>query len=304
MSKSIQSLFVDRITHTANFTKMLTGQTDRQIMLLSGAAGMGKSWLLHIFAHEARSRAVPVALVDFADGLTYDGQLIIRRCRDALGSDCFQHLTQTMNDLVTPSIRLTAEGGEAAGVSLSVAGSQVGDLRVGDVAGQNIIKDNQFMLSADSPEQRRLLEDRINGAFFYCLSNLCQRGPVVLLFDAYEHTSRLGDEWVSRASDQWVVSELLYRIRNGRLLNVVVVIAGRRFPRFGVEWNDVLGTAQLGRLQYDDAKEYLQQRRALTMLSEEEAVRLYQAARGHPHLLGVMADNLDTELSSTDQDDW
>src|SRR4051794_10651108 len=60
MQRSLRDLFVDRSQHTNAFRKMLEGQTGRCIMLLEADVGMGKSWLLQMFAHEAKSRSFPL----------------------------------------------------------------------------------------------------------------------------------------------------------------------------------------------------------------------------------------------------
>ena len=47
-------------------------------MVITASAGLGKSWLLRLFAAEATSRKLPLAQLDFADGQAYDALALVR----------------------------------------------------------------------------------------------------------------------------------------------------------------------------------------------------------------------------------
>ena len=89
MTKTLRELFVNRVKHSDIFSRMLAGQTRRRIMVITAGAGLGKSWLLRLFAVEAPSRKLPLAQLDFADGQAYDALALVLRCRNAFGAEHF-----------------------------------------------------------------------------------------------------------------------------------------------------------------------------------------------------------------------
>ncbi len=372
MQRSLPDLFVDRVKQTKAFRKMLDGQTRRRIMLLKAEEGMGKSWLLHIFAHEAKIRNLPLVHIDFADRRPYDTLTLVRRCRDAFGSEHFKPLTQTINAVTSPSeIRsvrnadahtsetyrryetglaqlLSRLGPDHASYSdalifqhrlveniehcrlhgdteihrsnRSVIVGQLNLLAASALSltfyelcqnldeqqrevGSTMIKDNFFVIQTNDSLEHRAIEDRINTDFFDCLSQLSKQSTVIFLFDTYERNSLKSDRWVPRAADRWIIEDLLSRIRDGKLDNTVVVMAGRRMPEFGDEWNEVLGRRLLDPFDSDDLKEYLHNRCGLTIITEAEIIRLHQAIAGHPQLVGLIAHNLEQVHGTTLHDD-
>src|SRR5215211_6875524 len=109
MRKTLRELFVNRTRQSDAFRKMLEGQSRRRIMILTAGPGMGKSWLLQIFAQEAGSRKLPLVQIDFADGQAYDTLMLVRRCRDSFGPEHFNALTQAINDATTARLTLTTD---------------------------------------------------------------------------------------------------------------------------------------------------------------------------------------------------
>lgn len=321
MSKTLRELFVDRTRQNDAFQKMLAGLSRRRIMVLTAGPGMGKSWLLQIFALEAASRSFPIVQIDFGDGQAYDALMLVRRCRDAFGPEHFNALTQAINEATSARITLTTETSAPAPAPAPVpvaAGQLAVDTGGGDFAAGNIdkrqgqvfiegsvIKDNYFVVQTDNPLVRQVIEDRINSAFFECLSALSAQTKLVFLLDTYERNSIETDRWLSSEADRWIVGQLLARIRDGRLQNAIVVIAGRRTPEFGTEWNEVLGRISLDLLACDDIKVYLRERRGLTAITDAEAERLCQAVGGSPQVLGLIGDNLEqANKPKTQDDEW
>jgi hypothetical protein len=307
MQRPLRDLFVDRSQHRAVFRKMLDGQTSRRIMLLEAGAGMGKSWLLHIFAHEAKSRNVPLVHIDFADRQPYDTIMLVRRCRDSFGPGYFNPLTQAINDVTIPRVTFSTVGGASpATVDVNIGSENVltnSAINVGEVG--TIIKDNFFTIRTDDLLVRQAIEDRINLTFFACLEQLCKQTSVLFLFDSYERNSLKPDRWISRSADRWICGQLLARIREGTLNNAVVVLAGQMVPRFGITWNEILGRLYLDPFRPSDVKEYLCERRRLLSLTDIEVERFHQAVAGHPQLLGLIADNLEqANRPALSDDDW
>jgi len=317
MSKTLRELFVNRIRQNDAFHKMLEGQTRRRIMILTAGPGLGKSWLLQMFALESGSRKVPLVRIDFADGQAYDTLMLVRRCRDSFGSEYFNALTQAINDATAARLTLTTQSVSpsvpvpqpAAQLAVDTGGGDFAagsiDKRQGTFIEGPVIKDNFFVVQTDNPLVRQVIEDRINAAFFDCLTALCAQTRVVFLFDTYERNSLESERWSSSAADRWIVGQLLTRMRDGKLPNAVAVLAGRRAPEFGTEWNEVLGRISLDPLECSDIKVYLRERRGLAVITDAEAERLCQAVAGSPQVLGMIGDNLEqANKPASKDDDW
>lgn len=235
MAKTLRDLFVNRVRQSDIFRKVLDGQSRRQVMVITAGSGMGKSWLLRMFAAEAAGRAFPTVQIDFADGQAYDTLSLVLRCRDAFGPEHFAALMRALEDAATARVALAAQGGgQPAPVSVTIGDGNAltsSPITIADI-GSTVIRDNSFVIQTDSPLARQALEDRINSAFFACLAELCARTRVVFLFDTYERASLEAERWLSSAADRWVMNQLLARLREGKLANVAVVLAGRRVPEF------------------------------------------------------------------------
>jgi hypothetical protein len=303
-SRSLQELFVDRLKQLERFRKSLEGSSGRKIILMTAGPGMGKSWLLRQFAHEAAERDVRSVLIDFSDGQAYDVLTLLRRFRDALGPAEFNRLTAAINEATAPRLVLSDEGGPG-GASINLGGAQAGDVTVGDVAGRNIIKDNFFIVQTDNPLLLQAIEDRVTQVFFECLNELVAGTTRALfLFDSYERASQEGERWVSNAADRWIQRELLIRIREGRLPNTLVVLAGRRLPEFDAEWATVVGNLPLELFTVADVAQYLRENRELPNLTDNDVQTLFSAIQGNPQLLGIIGDNLEQEARPASDEDW
>lgn len=308
MSKTLRELFVNRVRQSDIFCKIIDGQTRRSIMAITAGSGLGKSWLLRVFAYEASSRNLPLVQIDFADGQAYDALSLVRRCRDAIGAEYFGALDRTIIDATTARVALTTPTGQPTGpinVNLGTDNTLTSsNVTVSDI-GNTVIKDNSFVIQTDNPIVRQAIEDRINAAFFENLAALAAQKRVVFLFDTYERASIEAERWAPSAADRWVVGQLLGRIRDGKLSNVAIVLAGRRVPEFGVEWNEVLGRVALDLLECSYITEYLRERRGLANISDAQAQVLCQAVAGNPQVMGLIGDNLEQAARPKEDDfEW
>src|SRR5579859_2621884 len=120
MRRTLRELFVDRSRQIEAFSRMLEGQIQRRIMVLSAGPGMGKSWVIQMFAYEAHRRQIPLVQIDFSDSQAYDTLMLVRRCRDAFGPDQFNTLTQAINDATVARVALTTD------VSAAVPAVEIG----------------------------------------------------------------------------------------------------------------------------------------------------------------------------------
>src|SRR5215213_8276867 len=294
MSKTLRELFVNRVRHSDIFSRMLAGQTRRRIMVITAGAGLGKSWLLRLFAVEATSRKLPLAQLDFADGQAYDALALVLRCRDAFGAEHFAAVDQAINESTTARVTLSASGATAP-VNVSIGNENSltsSSINVSDV-GNTIVRDNAFYIQADNPILRQAIEDRINSAFFESLEALSAQSRVVFLFDTYERNTLDSERWSPSAADRWIAGQVLARIRDGRLPNTIAVLAGRRAPEFGIEWNETLGTLSLDLLECSHVSEYLRERRGLADLTDNEVRVVCDGTAGNPQVMGMFADNLE-----------
>src|SRR6266540_6040443 len=308
MSKTLRQLFVNRVRHSDIFSRMLEGQTRRRIMVITASAGLGKSWLLRLFAVEATSRKLPLAQLDFADGQAYDALALVLRCRDALGAEHFAAVDQAISESTAARVTLSASGATTtAPVNVSIGNENTltsSTISVSDV-GNTIVRDNAFYIQADNPILRQAIEDRINSAFFESLEALSAQSRVVFLFDTYERNTLESERWSPSAADRWIADQVLARIRDGKLPNAIVVLAGRRAPEFGVEWNEALGTVALDLLECSHVTEYLRERRGLSSISDEQAQVLCQAVAGNPQVMGMIGDNLEqANRPKVEDDEW
>lgn len=295
---------MDRLIQLDRFRKSLEGASGRTIILIAAGPGTGKSWLLRRFAQEAAGRGARSALVDFSDGQAYDVLTLLRRFRDSLGAEHFNRLTAAINDATSPRLVLSDEGGPST-ASVELGGAQTGDVTVGDVAGRSIIKDNFFIVQTDNPLMLQAIEDRVTQAFFECLRDMVALGPALFLFDSYERSSQEGERWVANAADRWIRRELLARVRDGRLPNTLVVLAGRRLPEFpAAEWGEVVGQLKLDFFTVEDVAQYLRENRGLAALTDTEVQTLYTAIQGNPQLLGIIGDNLEQAARPASDEDW
>jgi hypothetical protein len=306
MSKTLRELFVNRIKQSDIFGRMLEGQTRRRIMVITAGAGLGKSWLLRLFAAEATGRKLPLAQLDFADGQAYDALALVLRCRDALGAEHFAAVDQAISESTTARIALSAGGATTnAPVNVSIGNENSltsSPISVSDV-GNTIVRDNSFYIQADNPILRQAIEDRINSAFFESLEALGAGSRVVFLFDTYERNTLDSERWSPSAADRWIAGQVLARIRDGKLPNAIAVLAGRRAPEFGIEWSETLGRVSLDLLECSHVTEYLRERRGLADLTDNEVKVVCDGTAGNPQVMGMFADNLEQKRKPKAADD-
>ena len=305
MTKTLRELFVNRIRQSDIFSRMLEGQTRRRIMVITAGAGLGKSWLLRLFAIEATNRKLPLAQLDFADGQAYDALALVLRCRDAFGAEHFAAVDQAISESTTARVSLSTGGTTAAPVNVSIGNENSltsSTISVSDV-GNTVVRDNSFYIQADNPILRQAIEDRINSAFFESLEALSAQSRVVFLFDTYERNTLDSERWSPGTADRWIAGQVLTRIRDGKLPNAIAVLAGRRAPEFGIEWNEALGTVALDLLECSHVTEYLRERRGLADLTDNEVKVVCDGTAGNPQVMGMFADNLEQKRKPKVADD-
>ncbi|MFQ3662739.1 MAG: hypothetical protein SNJ69_10135 [Chloroflexaceae bacterium] len=273
--------WMDRPRQRAVLRQSLTGVGERKILALCAGPGMGKSWLLRQFADDARALGAFVSLMDFSDDRACDALALVRQIRDALGAPFFDQLTLIINEVTAPRLTANVRSRSRASAQPSLAG-----------AGHSGVKDNLFVVQTDNPRLLPAIEDRVIRAFFACLEDMAARAPVLLLFDSYEQASLDRERWLPTVADRWIRQELLRRIRNGKLRNTVVVLAGRQLPPFDASWASALSTLTLEALSHTEVADYLGALLGPERLSDAEVQAIYALTRGRPQLVGLIGDAL------------
>jgi hypothetical protein len=188
--------------------------------------------------------------------------------------------------------RLLAKLGEVR-PQLNVNWGEGLDLAAPPAGAAGAVEDrNQLLLVADEVT-RREAERQINDAFFRALVALmADRHPIVFLLDSYEDAT---DE-----VRQWVEKELLLRLRDGQINDVVAIVTGRETPDL-----DALGMDQLvvkTELEPFD-EQYVQQyleRRRISPDSGLDVRTVVLTSGGIPGILALMIDNV---LAKSQKDD-
>jgi hypothetical protein len=282
--------FVDRNKQVDGFLKMVSRDTDRAIMVIDAPSEMGKTWLIQKMRHHCETNNIPVMHIDFRDRREYDYLSLVRFTRDQIGGNYFNQLTAVINTFTGVNVSLTTMGGGNSGVSVAHVD---GDVAVeGDIAGRDLIKDNKFFIQADSDMARRAAEIQINDAFFQCLNQVTAANPAaVFLFDSYEK--------ITKEAERWLLDYLLFRIREGLVSNVLVMIAGQKVPAIDPELKPFVAKTGLTPFTQEDIQEYIIERRQIAGLDIET---IFKTSGGFPGLLAKMADVAAIETGG--DDDW
>jgi hypothetical protein len=242
---------------------------------------MGKSWLLRQFADDALQLGARVSLLDLSDDRAYDTLALVRQLRDALGAPFFDPLTLTINEVTAPRLTVNARARSRPAAQPSLAG-----------AGHPGVKDNLFVVQTDDPHLLSAIDERVTRTFFACLEDLAAQAPVLLLFDSYEHASLDSERWLPGVADRWIRQELLRRVRDGKVRNTVVVLAGRLLPPFDASWASALGMLTLEALSHAEVARCLRARHSGERLSDAEVQAIYALTRGQPQLVRLIGDAL------------
>jgi hypothetical protein len=283
--------FVNREKQFQGFLKMLARETPKTIMLIEAPGDMGKSWLIHKMRHYCLENQIATAHVDFRDRHPYDYLSLVRLARDQMGPLAFNQLTQIINSFTSVNLTLATGGTGSSAVNIDSNTGAKTDIG-GDVAGRDIIKDNQFFVQADSDMARRTAEIRINDTFFQCLGQLvATQGRAVLLFDSYED--------ITTEADAWLCDYVLGHLRNNQPANTLLIVAGRKTPDLPADYKDLVARTGLDLFGPDHVKEYIEDRRKITGLDLQT---LFKTSGGQPGLLAKMADVATMDTKSND--DW
>ncbi len=283
--------FVDRGTELSRFCEMLeTGR--KRIMVVWGDGGLGKTSLLARMSHECAQRTLRKIELVWSDTRLYDYLAIMRKIRDDVGVHYFEPFTDRINYFTVPQykLKIIVEG------QITVAeGAEFDNSTVGDIGGV-IVKDSMFVVprsdqAIPETERMRQLTDR----FIPNLATATEKDLCVIFFDAVEK--------MTRETEQWVWSELVPAIAEGRLPHIRLVLCGRNKPQLNRYLQKSVEETELRPLGLADIKEYLAKPHIIEHLSkrgidfnERErtliATTLLAATDGHPLEIALRVDTL------------
>lgn len=222
----------------------------KNLLIIHGLGGVGKSTLLKMYARFCRQRHIPVALVaseeapspvdvlaDWSDDLSQMGVTLPAFPKTLTHFRAIQAKVETE----ATSSRLASDLGKAATQTvIGIATSAipiVGPL-VGTVAGASAEAFVDWLHSFLSKPDLELYLDpvkRLESDFLNDLTNAASRQRIVLMTDTYEQMTAL-DNWMR---------ELARRLPK----NVLLVIAGRAIPEWNRAWQSWLGNAEIIKLE-------------------------------------------------------
>jgi hypothetical protein len=199
-----------------------------------------------------------------------------------------------LSKLVAACSQLRSEIDWTAGIAGMLAGESAGgDTAVTPATSSAFIADNNALLRADSLQERQHAERQINNAFFDCLAAILRdKSPVVLLFDSVAAAPP--------EAQRWLLDELLPRLNEEALKDLVIIITGRKTPDMSqLNIQHLLVETKLNPFVEADIREYFEERRKITGLDLRTIIL---TSGGVPGALAMMADH--AVVTSAEDDDF
>ena len=205
------------------FKRMLADLTERRLMFIRAAGGRGKTCLLRLMRDHCEKQGVPACWVDFR-GEVYDSPHL------TLARQICQELRLSPRNLAEALWPISARAFGARDVSVSVEGDVTSSTIV--TAGGDVYQCEQVVIQISPTDQnlrQRYTKDRLKQAFGADLGELAAaKRKVVCFFDSLED--------ISDEEEDLLLEVLLCAIAAGKLGDVIVVTAGRRWPPDPEEW--------------------------------------------------------------------
>ena len=196
-----------------------------------------------------------------------------------------------LSQLVEVCLKLRPEIDWRTGVGVMLAGEAGADDTAVSPTTTAFITDSNALLRADSPQERQHAERQISNALFDCLAAvLSDKSPTVFLFDSVEAAPP--------EAQRWLLDELLPRLSEDALKDLVIIITGRKTPDMShLDIQNLLVETKLEAFVEADIREYFEERRKITGLDLRTIIL---TSGGIPGALAMMADHA---LIKTEADD-
>jgi hypothetical protein len=258
---------VDFDEELETFRRMVAGEDEKRLMFIRAPGGRGKTCLSRQMREHCRQEDIPYCWIDFR-WESYDApHLTLAREMCEQLSVSPRHLAEALLPLSAYAVK-----GEAK--------AEIG----GDVEGSRIITQVLTQISlTDEALYKDYTKQRLKRAFAADLS--AAEGLLVCFLDSFED--------VSDGEEVWLLDALLQPVREGELEDVIVVTAGRRWPKIeDWEWEEdahlIDGLPTMG-IEYI----MIYAEKVGYIITEEEAHFCWRASRGGvPYFMGMVVKNL------------
>jgi hypothetical protein len=246
--------FVDRTREFQEFEEMLQGSS-RKILHVYGPGGIGKSLLIERMRYACHERGVYNAHIEWEDARPYTYLDIMRRVRDDTRQEFFQIFNDRVNFYTVPDYRVHLPSQDVSISDIPIqAGATIQQSDVSIHVGHEIKDLHLNVLRPDRDVSDEEVIAGVTGAFMPCMQALTADCRLVLFFDAME---KIGPADLALS---WIKRELLERICDGELPNILVVLASRLPLDLDPTFFDYVAFYELRPFQGEDIQEYLQRR--------------------------------------------
>lgn len=305
----IQEEFVGRARARDAMLKVARQETPKRLLLLVGAFGMGKTWLLHKLEHDESEAGIEAVLIDLALpplGKAEWGYLdIVEAIRKELGGPTFAALDAAIAEAREESAKLgiadafatqSGPAGAAAAASASAGDVSVA-ARVGDVGeGAQVAVGSQITMAQGDVTQyvvnqvvqggEQVVLERfqagITEAFRDGLAAALAERKATFVFDSWLKASGPTRDWLLRSLISWILEPSLESAAAVLADDTGIPELQQRHPR--------VHPLPLDRLGEEEVTTYWVERR---MLGPEMAPMAHQMSQGHPLTLAMIADQQD-----------
>jgi tetratricopeptide (TPR) repeat protein len=308
LSAPVLQWFVDRHEALEQFAVALRRE-QAALLTIEGPTGIGKTWFLVHCRQEAERQGRLAANLDLRWARWVDDLWMADHLCHGLGWEQFPVLMETIERGVKLDVLVKFEGGG-------------GDVRIEDseinapVAGGSVFENVTFKLNTSDKQLRESWLNQVNDAFFDDLAQLGTRQGAVLLFDEVEHvcppdpTPPAVPAAAPEATEAirppgallWLENQLLWRLGDGLLPGVQVVLAGQRLPPLPSAWDGVTVALQVGELPAEEVRKYLQMRKG-RVITEETVAAVCRWTKRRPDLVAALADRVNLDLPPGEETD-
>lgn len=287
MLLDVLALFVDRGPELARFQRMLSGEVDERILLVTESGETGKTYFLLRLFHECEQYSVPVALVDF-DRRRTDSETdhlgVARTISRHLGGDCTPGICACERAIFQRGLVVGGGAGDSGGVDFGKR-SRFDEAGV-SASGRDHIHDIHVEYTEAPPtaDWRAQQMADMGRALRDDLANLAEEHDrVVLLMDTFEYANREICAWLER----WLLEPMRHE-----LSHVLLVVAGQPrcrpfFDRPSL-WSGLIATIdRFTRFSSEDVLTHFD-RRGLSIPESETS--LIEIARASPARMAQIGD--------------
>ena len=171
--------------------------------------------------------------------------------------------------------------------------SVVGVTAVSLAEADELIEDLNGRIWDDSQQERQRAEQQINETFFACLARLMtDKKQIAFLFDGIEEAPDVAEDWIRH--------ELLLRLRDGQLKDIIVILIGReKLDLTDLEISHLLVQTTLEPFDENHVREYFEEKRKISGLDLHTIII---TSGGVPGALAMMADH--AKPTAQDDDDF